>query len=116
MFFLKQGAAHKGVSAMIAVDICGELVCGGGSDGSCTVWNAKTGREKARLTGHQQKVTHVVYRNTAAGRFPSMTLRSAFWYESNLWRRDTRGRADVDLWRFAKTVRFWLMNKIGALG
>lgn len=51
-----QGAAHKGIAAMIAVDIHGEVVCGGASDGSCTVWNLRTCREQARLTGHQQKV------------------------------------------------------------
>lgn len=41
---------------MLTVDIHGELVCGGASDGSCTVWSLRTGRERARLTGHQQKV------------------------------------------------------------
>lgn len=51
-----KGAAHKGFSAMLTADIHGDLVCGGGSDGSCTIWSVKTSREKARLTGHQQKV------------------------------------------------------------
>lgn len=51
-----QGAAHKGIAAMITADIHGETVCGGASDGSCTVWNLRTCREQARLTGHQQKV------------------------------------------------------------
>ena len=41
---------------MVTADISGDLVCGGASDGSCTVWSVKTCREKARLTGHQQKV------------------------------------------------------------
>ncbi|CAN0111904.1 unnamed protein product, partial [Laminaria digitata] len=56
-----QGAAHTGVVAIVTVDIHGDLVCGGGSDGSCTVWSLRTCREKARLTGHQQKVCAVVF-------------------------------------------------------
>lgn len=54
-----QGAAHKGIAAMITVDIHADVVCGGASDGSCTVWNLRTCRELARLTGHQQKVRKV---------------------------------------------------------
>lgn len=57
----RQGAAHKGMSAMVTVDLHGDLVCGGGSDGSCTVWSLRTCREKARLTGHQQKVGREKY-------------------------------------------------------
>lgn len=56
-----QGAAHKGIAAMITADIHGDVVCGGASDGSCTVWNLKTCREQARLTGHQQKVRSALY-------------------------------------------------------
>lgn len=56
LLFISQGAAHTGVVAIVTVDIHGDLVCGGGSDGSCTVWSLRTCREKARLTGHQQKV------------------------------------------------------------
>ncbi|CAN0227374.1 unnamed protein product [Pylaiella littoralis] len=56
-----KGAAHKGIAAMIAVDIHGDLVCGGASDGSCTVWGLRTCREQARLTGHQQKVCGVAF-------------------------------------------------------
>ncbi|CAM9264942.1 unnamed protein product [Ascophyllum nodosum] len=56
-----KGAAHKGFSAMVTADISGDLVCGGASDGSCTVWSVKTCREKARLTGHQQKVCAVAF-------------------------------------------------------
>ncbi|CAM9956041.1 unnamed protein product [Ectocarpus fasciculatus] len=56
-----KGAAHKGMAAMITVDIHGDLVCGGASDGSCTVWSLRTCREQARLTGHQQKVCAVSF-------------------------------------------------------
>lgn len=59
-FLSFKGAAHKGFSAMLTADIHGDLVCGGGSDGSCTIWSVNTSRERARLTGHQQKVTHYV--------------------------------------------------------
>ncbi|CAM9563027.1 unnamed protein product [Scytosiphon promiscuus] len=58
-----KGAAHKGIAAMITVDIHGDLVCGGASDGSCTVWSLRTCREQARLTGHQQKVCAVAFCN-----------------------------------------------------
>ncbi|CBN80137.1 conserved unknown protein [Ectocarpus siliculosus] len=59
-----KGAAHKGMAAMITVDIHGDLVCGGASDGSCTVWSLRTSREQARLTGHQQKVCAVSFCDT----------------------------------------------------
>eukprot|EP00903_Cladosiphon_okamuranus_P021611 g19872.t1 len=56
-----KGAAHKGIAAMITADVHAETVCGGASDGSCTVWNLRTCREQARLTGHQQKVCAVAF-------------------------------------------------------
>ncbi|CAM9168847.1 unnamed protein product, partial [Discosporangium mesarthrocarpum] len=53
---LKATLKGKQGVAMMAVSVHGEVAAGGGSDGSCTLWNHRSGREKARLTGHQQKV------------------------------------------------------------
>jgi autophagy-related protein 16-1 len=54
-----RGSGSGGNSAILACDVGGGLVVGGGTDKTCRVWNIKTDRMLHHLVGHQHKISCV---------------------------------------------------------